>query len=137
EVDPAEGRLQRRHRVDEAGAVAGRDLEVVDVDVGELLEQAGLALHHRLAGERPDVAEPQDGGPVRDDGDPVAARRVVPGQVRLARDLEARLRDAGRVGQRQIALRDQRLRGNDLELSGPPRAVVLERVVLSNHAAGW
>ena len=51
---------------------SGVELEVEDVDVGELLEEDSLALHHRLAGERADVAEAEHGGAVGDDGDEVA-----------------------------------------------------------------
>jgi hypothetical protein len=43
------------------------DLDVEHVDAGELLEQDRLALHHRLGGERPDVAEAQHRGAVGDD----------------------------------------------------------------------
>jgi hypothetical protein len=51
------------------------DLDVEHVDAGELLEQAALAFHHRLAGERPDVAEAEHRGAVGDHRDQVAARR--------------------------------------------------------------
>ena len=100
-------------------SVARVELEIEDVDVGELLEEAGLALHHRLAGERADVAQPQHGRAVGDDRDEVAARRVLPGHLGVGGDLEARLGDAGRVRERQIALRDERLGRDDLELPGP------------------
>ena len=115
--------------------VARVELEVVDVDVGEVLEQAGLALHHRLAGERADVAEAQHRGAVGDDRDQVAARRVLPGELRVLRDLQARLGDAGRIRERQVALGDQRLGRDDLDLPGPPSAVVVERVVSTDHLA--
>ena len=94
EVDAAEGRLERGDDVDEARRVARVDLQIEDVDVGELLEQAGLALHHRLAGQRPDVAEAEHGRAVGDDGDQVAARGVLPGHLRIGGDLQARLGDA-------------------------------------------
>ena len=47
------------------------DLDVEDVDAGELLEQDRLAFHHRLGGERADGAEAEHGGAVGDDGDEV------------------------------------------------------------------
>ena len=75
EVDAAEGWLQRCHDVDEAGDVLLRDLDVEDVDAGEFLEQDRLALHHRLGGERADIAEAEHGGAVGDDRDEVLARR--------------------------------------------------------------
>ena len=57
EVDAAEGRLERRHHLDEPVDVLLGHLDVEHVDAGELLEQDGLALHHGLRGERADVAE--------------------------------------------------------------------------------
>ena len=75
EVDAAEGRLERGDHVDELVDVLLVDLDVEDVDAGELLEQDRLALHHRLGGERADVAEAEHGGAVGDHGDEILARR--------------------------------------------------------------
>ena len=72
EVDAAERRLERGDDLDEAVGVGLGDLDVEHVDAGELLEQAALAFHHRLAGERADVAEPEHGRAVGDDGDEIA-----------------------------------------------------------------
>ena len=52
-----------------------RDLDVEDVDAGELLEQDRLAFHYRLAGQRPDIAKAEHGRAIRHDGDQVRARR--------------------------------------------------------------
>ena len=134
EVDPAERRLECGDDVAELVDVLLGDLEIEDIDVGELLEQARLALHHRLAGGGPDVAEAEDGGAVRDHRDEIAARRVLPRQLFVARDLETRLGDAGRVRVRQIDLADERLGRDDLEFSFTSAAVILERVVLTTHA---
>src|SRR5205807_5658529 len=57
QVDPAEGRLERRHHVDQAVDLARIHLDVEHIDAGEFLEQDRLALHHRLAGERADIAD--------------------------------------------------------------------------------
>jgi hypothetical protein len=35
-------------------------------------EQHGLAFHHRLGGERAEIAEAQDGGAIGDDRDEIA-----------------------------------------------------------------
>ena len=59
------------------------ELDVEHVDAGELLEQAALAFHHRLAGERADVAQAQHRGAVGDHADQVAARGVLGGQRRV------------------------------------------------------
>ena len=61
------------HAVDELVDVLGVDLEVDGIDVGEALEQDRLAFHHRLGGQRAEIAEAEDGGAVGDDGDHVAA----------------------------------------------------------------
>jgi hypothetical protein len=47
----------RGDHVDQLVGVALGQLDVEDVDAGEFLEQAGLALHHRLGGQRADVAQ--------------------------------------------------------------------------------
>ena len=82
EVDAAEGRLQAGHDLDQLGGIGLVDLDVEHVDAGELLEQAALAFHHRLAGQRADVAEAEHGGPVADHGDEVAAGGVLAGVAR-------------------------------------------------------
>jgi len=53
-----EGGLERCNHVDQLVEVAFVDLEVEDVDAGELLEQHRLAFHHRLGRQRRDVAQP-------------------------------------------------------------------------------
>ena len=57
---------------DEPLAVLGRDLDVDRVDVGEALEQHRLAFHHRLRGERAEIAEAEDRGAVGNDRDEIA-----------------------------------------------------------------
>ena len=78
--------------------------EVEHVDAGEFLEQDGLALHHRLGRERADVAEAEHGGAVGDDGDEILPDGVIGGAGGIFGDGEAGRGDAGRIGQRQVAL---------------------------------
>src|SRR5207237_9572780 len=125
--DPAEGRRDALDRVDERVDRRGVDLDVEYVDAGELLEEDALALHHGLAGEGADVTEAQDGGAVSDDGDEVALVRVAVRVVGRRLDAQARRRDAGRVGEREVALRRDGLRRDDLGLARPRVLVVLER----------
>ena len=73
EIDAAERRAEISHRVDEFVRVLRADLEVDRIDVGEALEQHRLAFHHRLGGERAEIAEAEDRGAVGDHGDHVAA----------------------------------------------------------------
>src|SRR5574337_1092595 len=75
EVDAAEGRLQRGDDLDQLVGVGLVDLDIEDVDAGELLEQHRLAFHHRLGRERADVAEAEHRGAVGDHRDEVGARR--------------------------------------------------------------
>jgi hypothetical protein len=61
EVDAAERGLQRGNDLDQLVRVFLVDLDVEHVDTRELLEQDALAFHHRLAGQRADIAQPQHG----------------------------------------------------------------------------
>ena len=83
EIDAAERRLERGDDVDQLVRIALVDLDVEAVDAGELLEQDGLAFHHRLGGERTDRAQAEHRRAVGDDADQIAARRQV---ARLRRD---------------------------------------------------
>ena len=130
EVDAAEGRPEIAHAVHELVDILGVDLQVDAVDVGEPLEEDGLAFHHRLAGQRPDVAEAEHRRTVGDHGHQVALDRVVVGGRRVLLDRQAGSCDARRIGQGQVALRDQRLAGDDLDFSGPPRPVHDQRIAV-------
>ena len=130
EVDAAPAGAEQLHAIDDLVGVLGRHFEIDGIDVGEALEQHRLAFHHGLCRQRAAVAEPQDGGAIGDDGDEVAFDRVVVGLVRIVGDGEHRDRDAGRIGQRQIALRRHRLGGDHLELAGAAPAVKVERLLI-------
>ena len=127
EVDAAEGRLERRDGLDHAVDAGRVDLDVEDVDAGELLEQHRLALHHRLGGERADIAEAEHGRAVGDDADQIGAAGVVGGFVRVVVDGQARRGDARRIGERQVALVAERLGRLDLQLSGHRKLVEIQR----------
>jgi len=62
QVDAADGRLQHRDRVHQFIGIEFVQLQVEHVDAGELLEQAALAFHDRLRGQRADVAQAEHGG---------------------------------------------------------------------------
>ena len=72
QVDPAVLRRQAPDDLDDQVDVLGVQAHRPGVDPGELLEQRGLALHHRQGGGRADVAQPEHRRPVGDDGDGVA-----------------------------------------------------------------
>ena len=129
EVDAAEGRAEQPHAVDELVDVLGVDLEVDAVDVGEALEQDGLALHHRLGAESAQIAQAEHRGAVGDHRHQIAARGVVVDGVRVLEDGEAGGGDARRIGQRQVARRGQRLGRRDLDLARPAAGVQLQRLL--------
>ena len=127
EVDGAEGWFERGDDADEQLGVGGVHLDVEHVDAGELLEQRGFALHHRLAGERADVAQSQHGGAVGDDGDEVGAGGEFAGGAGVGDDGGARGRDAWGVGEGEVALGGHALGGLDGDFAGAREAVVVER----------
>jgi hypothetical protein len=127
EIDAAEGRLEGDDHVDELVGIALVDLDVEAVEARELLEQHRLAFHDGLGGERADGAEAEHGGAVGDDGNEVAARRERGGLVRVAHDLVARCGNAGRVGEREIALVGEVLRRHEGDLARRRLTVILER----------
>ncbi len=130
EVDAAEARLHQRHRLDELVRILGGELEVDRVDVGEALEQHRLALHHRLGGERAEIAEAEDGGAVGDHRDQIALGGIIVGEIGIFGDRAHRHRHAGRISEGEVALRRHRLGGDDLDLAGPPHGVEFERLGL-------
>ena len=130
EIDAAERGAEVAHRIDELLGVLGVDQQVDGIDVGEALEQRGLAFHHRLCRQRAEIAEAEDGRAVGDDGDEVAFARVVVGRRRILRDRVHGHGDARRIGERQVALGRQRLGRRDLELAGLALRVELQRFLV-------
>ena len=102
EVDAAEARRQPDDGLDDLVDVGGVQADRDGVDAAELLEQHGLALHHRHRGGRADVAEAEHGGAVGDDGDGVRHPGVVLGHRRVVGDRLADPGDARGVGQREV-----------------------------------
>ncbi len=128
EVDAAEARLHQRDRLDELVGILGVELDVDRIDVGEALEQHRLAFHHRLGGERAEIAEAEDGGAVGDDRDEIALGGVIVGEVGILGDGADRHGDAGRISEAEVALRRHRLGGDDLDLAGPAHRMEFERL---------
>ena len=87
------------------------------IDVGEGLEERGLALHHRDGRQGAEVAQTEDGRAVGDHGHEVALARQREGGFGLGGDFLDRLGHAGRIGQAQILLGFQRLRERYAHLS--------------------
>ena len=81
----------------------------------------------------PMLPSPSTAVPLVTTRDEVALGGVLVGEVRVALDLEARLGDARRVGERQVPLVGERLGRNDRDLSRPSLRVVVERVLSFGH----
>ena len=112
EVDAAEAGRDRLHDRDDLVRVLRVQAERPRVDAAELLEQERLALHHGHRGLGADVAEPEHGGAVGDDGDGVLLDRQVPRQVAICGDRLADARHARGVRHREVVAgldRDLRL----------------------------
>ena len=138
EVDAAEGRLERGDDVDELVGVGLVDLDVEHVDAGELLEQAALAFHHRLAGQRADVAQAQHGGAVGDDGDQVAARGVgSAASSGSSRDLQAGGGHARASRPAQVALGGHVLGRQDHDLPRRRETMIVERCLDEELIGVW
>ena len=127
QVDAAQGGFQCADDLDQLVGVALGQLDVEHVDAGKLLEQAALAFHHRLAGQRADVAQAQYGGAVGDHAHQVAARGVLGSLGRVGLDVQARIGHARRIGQRQVTLVGQRLGGADGDLARRRQGMVFPR----------
>ena len=80
-----------------------------------------------LAASGPMSPRPSTAVPLVMTRDEVAARGVAEGVGRVGDDLLAGRGDAGRIGERQVALVDQLLGRGDRDLAGRRKLVVLER----------
>ncbi len=90
------------------------------------LNRHRLALHHRLGGQRPDVAQAEHRGAVGDHRHQIAARGVLGRRQGSASISSQANGDARRIGQRQVALVGQRLGGLDLQLPGRGMQVIVK-----------
>ncbi len=128
QVDAAKRRLQRGNDVHQlVEVVFFADLDVKHINASKFLEQNALAFHHRLGGQRADVAQAQHGGAVGDYCHQVAPGRVLECVVRVFDNFLARRGDTGRIGQRQVMLVDQLLGRGNGNLAGRRELVVFER----------
>ena len=103
-IPPKPGAIARTAD-DDLVDVLRREADRPGIDAGELLEQHRLAFHHRHRRLGPDVAEPEHGGAVGDDGDGVLLDRQVPRHVAVVGDGLADPGDARRVGHREVVAR--------------------------------
>ncbi|MDQ1232201.1 hypothetical protein QE379_003627 [Sphingomonas sp. SORGH_AS 879] len=90
-----------------------------------------------LRGESAEIAEAQDRGAVGDDGDQIALGGIVIGGGGVFGDGEHGHRDAGRIGQRQVALRRHRLGRDDLDLAGASLGMEQQGLALGELVGGF
>jgi hypothetical protein len=126
QVDAAQGGFERGDDLDQFVGVALGQFDIKHIDACKLLEQTGLALHHRFRGQRADVAQAEHGRAVGDHAHEVAARGVFESQRWVGFDRQTRVGHAGRVGQREIALVAQGLGGREGNFSACGAAVVVQ-----------
>ncbi len=130
QIDPAEGRLHQRDRVDEGLGILGGELDIDRIDIGEALEQYRLAFHHRLGRQRPEIAQPEDRGAIGDHRNQIGARGVFRRIGGVGGDRLDRIGDARRIGEAEVALGRHRLGGDDLDLTRADRLVVEQGLAL-------
>ncbi len=98
EIDAAEDRREQGHGPDDLIDVLGGQADRPGIDVGEPLEQCGLALHHGNCRGRTDVAQSENRRPVGDHRNAVALDREPTGVVGSVGDCQAYPGDTGCVG---------------------------------------
>ena len=122
EVDAAEGRPEKLTQLTNS-STSGIHFDVDAIDIGETLEQDGLAFHHRFPASAP--IRPGPAPPCRWKSPP----RNCPWRYNHRRSgsfwISGRARHARRIAQRQVALRHQRLGGDDRDFAGLPRRVLV------------
>ena len=128
-VDAAERRAKEADAIDELVDVLRVDFQVYRIDISKALEQHRLAFHHRLRGQRAQIAEAKDGGAVGNDSNHVAARGIVEGARRILGDRLHGNGDTRRIGERQVPLRCHRLGRDYLELARPAHRMKIERLL--------
>ena len=127
EVDRAKGRFQRADQIGELFRIGLVKFDIETVDIGELFEQDGFALHHRLGRKRADVAKPQDCGAVGDNAHQIRAGGIEGSRCGISLDFKAGFGDAGGIGPRQITAICQRFRRTHFEFSGLGKGVIVQR----------
>ena len=117
EVDAAEGGGDQLHGLDDLVGVLGVEADREGIHTGQLLEEHGLAFHHRHGRFGTDVAQAEHRGAVGDHGHRVLLDRQREGPLRVLLDRQAYARHPWRVGHRQIVPRPDRHLAPHLDLA--------------------
>ena len=118
-VDASEAAREERNGFHNLVHVLAAHAKRNRVHAAEFLEEDALPLHDGHSRLRPDIAEAEHGGAVRDDGDGVPAARELVAQRRVLLYLKARLGNPGRIGQRKLLLIAHRQRRSNPDLPLP------------------
>ena len=117
QIDAAEGGFERCDNIDQFVGVGFVHFNVKHIDIGEFFEQYAFAFHHRFAGFRANIAQPQHRCAVGHHGNQVAACGVFIGFHRVGMDFHTRCGNARRIRQCQIVLRGQRFGWGNLNFA--------------------
>ena len=117
QVDAAERGLEQQRRADDLIRVLGVQHDGHGIHAAQPLEQQRLALHHRQAGLRADVAQPQDARAVGDHGDGIPLVGVLVDQLGVFLDGPAGRCHAGRVPDGEIIQRADACLRDGLDLA--------------------
>ena len=112
QVDTGERRLQTLYRFDEFFRVLRIQTDRYGIDAAKDLEENGFPFHDRHGSFRADVAQAEDAGPVRYDGDHIATAGQVERQIRVLSDFPARLGNARRIENTQVVVGLEDFPGN-------------------------
>ena len=130
QVDPAKTGFEQCDRLDEFVGIFGGQFQVDRIDIGKALEQHRLAFHHRLRGQRTQIAKTKDRRAVRDHRHQIALGGIFIGIGRIVGDGPYGYRDARRIGEAEVALGRHRLGGDDLDFTRADGTVVEQRLTL-------
>ena len=135
QVDAAESGRDGRGNLDDLIRVVRIDLDIKHVHIGEFLEEHAFAFHDRLAGQRPAVAQAQDGRAIREHRHQVALGGIFVGCLGILFDLQHRHGYTGGVCQAQVALRVHRLGGHHSDLARLAiQAMIFKRIFRGDFA---
>ena len=128
QVNATVGAGDGAYRVDKGIDVRGVNQHVNGIDIGKALEQQGLTLHHRFAGEGTQIAQSQHGAAIGNDRNAVALAGIAIGHQRVTGDLAAGLCHTRRVGHRQMPHGVRRLGQFDADLPRHRQGVVIKGI---------
>ena len=135
EIDPTDRGFEKLAKTDDVLRVLGADFEVEHINAAELLEEHPPALHNRFRRAWADVPQTQYRCPIRHDCDQISPCCVLKYRVRIITDFETGGRHSWTIHERQLSLRIEGFGGDDLDLPGAARAVILEgRFATSVHS---